>query len=153
MSSYKFPPEQNITHECLQQGNILLWHCQKLHKTILLQKEGYLMLKTGLIKEIRLGSWLFRSLSLWPEASSLTSVYLLALTQMSIIAFFSFIFWLLCLWVFSSKACFSLWLQSCWSAHTSTELPMYLLLHTFKTTCCTGKSSYHNKVLNILSYI
>lgn len=88
MSSYKFPPEQNITHECLQQGNILLWHCQKLHKTILLQKEGYLMLKAGLIKEIRLGSWLFRSLSLWPEASSLTSVYLLALTQMSIIAFF-----------------------------------------------------------------
>lgn len=50
------------------------------------------MLKTGLIKEIRLYSLLFHSLSLWPEASGLTSVYLLAMTKTSIITFFPFIF-------------------------------------------------------------
>lgn len=46
------------------------------------------MLKTGLIEEIALSSCLFHSLSLWPEASSLTSLYLLAMTKMSIISFF-----------------------------------------------------------------
>lgn len=107
LSCCEFPPEQDVTRKSLQQGNILLWHSEKLHRTIFLQKEGYPMLKTGLIKQIRLCSLLFHSLSLWPEASGLTSVYLLAMTKMSIITFFSLYFFSLpCLWVFSIKVCF-----------------------------------------------
>lgn len=52
------------------------------------------MPKTGLIKETRLCSLLFHSRSLWPEASGLTSVYLLAMTKMSIITFFFLYFFL-----------------------------------------------------------
>lgn len=54
------------------------------------------MLKTGLIKEIGLSFSLFHNLSLWPEASSLTSVYLLAMTRMSIITSF-FLYFFVCL--------------------------------------------------------
>lgn len=54
------------------------------------------MPKTGLIKETRLCSLLFHSRSLWPEASGLTSVYLLAMTKMSIITFF-FLYFFVCL--------------------------------------------------------
>lgn len=60
------------------------------------------MLKSRLIKDIGLSSWLFHSLSLRPEASGLTSMYLLAMTKMSIITILPLFFHLPCLWVFSS---------------------------------------------------
>lgn len=107
----------------------------------MLPKDSYLMLKSRLIKDIGLNSWLFHSLSLRPEASGLTSMYLLAMTKMSIITIFPLFFHLPCLWVFSSKACIWLWIQSCKSAQASAELPRYLLLHTVKATSYTGKST------------
>lgn len=104
------------------------------------------MLKHGLIKEIRLYSSLFHSLPLWPEASGLTSVYLLAMTKMSKITFFPFIFLsALPLGILHQGMFFHFDFSPAESAHTSTELPVCLLLHTLKATCCTGKSSFHNK--------